>query len=339
LSGLSQKTLLPAGISGLGYYVPEKVLTNLDLEKIVDTNDEWIRSRTGISERRIAASGEMTADMAEKAARAALADAGLSPADLDLIIVATCTADYAFPSTASLLQDRLGANSGAFDLGAACSGFTYALTTAAQFVQTGAARTVLIVGAETMSRVVDWSDRNTCVLFGDGAGAAIVQAVPDGYGVLGFDLGSDGSGGELLKIEPYAEGEVPPLLEDETVAAKQGDRRIYQNGREVYRFAVNVMGESAVKALQNAGLQSDDVDLLVPHQANIRIIDSAAKRLGLPSDKVFVNVEKYGNTSAASIPIALCEARDAGRIKRDDTIVTVGFGGGLSWGSAVLKWF
>jgi 3-oxoacyl-[acyl-carrier-protein] synthase-3 len=339
LSGISQKKLQPAGITGLGYYVPEKVLTNFDLEKIVDTNDEWIRSRTGIGARRIVAAGESTADLAENAARAALKSAGLEPSDIDLIIVATCTSDYAFPSTASQLQNRLGANAGAFDLGAACSGFTYALTAATQFVQTGAARTVLVVGAESMSRVLDWTDRNTCVLFGDGAGAAIVQSVPEGYGVLGFDMGSDGSGGQLLKIEPYAEGEVPTLPEHGISEVRQGDRRIYQNGREVYRFAVNVMGESALRALGNAGIAPESVDLLVPHQANVRIIDSAAKRLGLPAEKVFVNVEKYGNTSAASIPIALCEAYAAGRIKRDDTLVTVGFGGGLSWGSVVLKWY
>ncbi|HEX8834531.1 MAG TPA: beta-ketoacyl-ACP synthase III [Abditibacteriaceae bacterium] len=328
--------ILPVGITGLGAYLPERVLTNADLESIVETNDEWIRSRTGIGERRIAAPDQTTADLAEKASRAAIEDAGIQVSELDLIIVATCTPDYPFPSTASLLQDRLGATCAAFDLGAACSGFTYALVTAQQFVATGAAKTVLVVGAEVMSRVLDWTDRNTCVLFGDGAGAAIVQSVPEGFGVQGFDLGSDGSGGELLKIEKYTAGESAPTA---LVCGSVGDRRIFQNGREVYRFAVNVMGESAARALDSAGISGDSIDLFVPHQANVRIIDSAAKRLGVGSDRVFVNVEKYGNTSAASIPIALREARDAGRINRGDTVVMVGFGGGLSWGSLVVKWY
>lgn len=315
-----------AGITGLGLYLPERILTNAELETMVETNDEWIRSRTGISERRIAAKGELTADLAEKAGRAALDDAGVLPSQVQLIIVATCTEDYQFPSTAALIQNRLGATCGAFDLAAACSGFVYALITASQFIATGAYDTILVVAAETMSSIVDWTDRNTCILFGDGAGAAVMQAAPEGLGVLGFDLGSDGSGGDLLKASCR--------LHPETGESQY----VVQNGREVYRFAVNVMGESALRAIEKSGLSTQDVDLLVPHQANIRIIDAAAKRLELSMDKVFVNLEKYGNTSAASIPIALYEARESGKIKSGDTMVTVGFGGGLTWASAVMKW-
>jgi 3-oxoacyl-[acyl-carrier-protein] synthase-3 len=317
-----------AGITGMGYYVPSRVVTNFDLAEFVDTNDEWIRSRTGIGARRFAAEDESTADMATHAARAALADAGVDASELDLIVVATCTSDYHFPSTASTVQHRLGATCGAFDLGAACAGFSYALATAAQFVASGAYNKVLVIAAEAMSRLLDWNDRTTCVLFGDGAGAVVVEAAPEGYGILGFDLGADGSGGELLKVSCR----LMPTRQEETP-------HIVQNGREVYRFAVNVMGESAVRAVEKAGLQREDVNLLVPHQANIRIIEAAAKRLGLPIEKVFVNIEKYGNTSAASIPIAFCEARDAGMVKAGDTIVTVGFGGGLTWASCVMRWF
>jgi 3-oxoacyl-[acyl-carrier-protein] synthase-3 len=323
---MSTPTLRAAGITGLGLYLPERILTNEELAKTVDTNDEWIRSRTGIAERRIAAPDQFTADLAENAARAALADAGVLASQVQLIIVATCTEDYQFPSTASLIQNRLGASCGAFDLSAACSGFVYALVTASQFIAAGAYDTVLVVAAETMSRIVDWNDRATCVLFGDGAGAAVVQRVPDGNGVLGFDLGSDGSGGDLLKASCR--------LHPETGESQY----VVQNGREVYRFAVNVMGESALRAVENAGLSTRDVNLLVPHQANIRIIEAAAKRLELPMEKVFVNLEKYGNTSAASVPIALCEARDAGRLQHGDTAVAVGFGGGLTWASCAMKW-
>lgn len=346
-----------AGITGLGFYVPDRVLTNDDLQRLgVDTNDEWIRSRTGIRERHIAADNETTADLAETAARRAMQDAGVTPESIDLIIVATCTPDYQFPSTASLLQHRLGASCAAFDLGAACSGWVYGLVVAQQFVATGAAKTVLVVGAEVMSRILDWNDRSTAVLFGDGAGAAVVQAVENGYGVLGFDLGSDGSGGELLKVvidgEPAASGLGSPAVDGQaaqsTLDASAGAvstppvlasrRKIYQNGREVYRFAVNVMGESALRALANCGIDSHDVNLFVPHQANVRIIDAAAKRLDLPSERVFVNVDKYGNTSAASVAIALCEAREQNRIRPGDIVVTVGFGAGLTWASAVLRW-
>jgi 3-oxoacyl-[acyl-carrier-protein] synthase-3 len=320
--------LYAAGISGLGSYLPERILTNKEMESLVDTTDEWIQSRTGIKERRVAADDQFTLDLAYEAAKAALADAGVSAAQVDLIIVATCTGDFRFPSTASLLQDRLGTTCAAFDLGAACSGFVYALNTAAQFVMTGSAKTVLVVGAEIMTRILDWNDRTTCVLFGDGAGAAVLQRVPEGYGVLGTDMGSDGSGGELLKVECSL-----------TSGEKESRRYIIQNGREVYRFAVNKLGESALQALENCNIDPAAIDLFVPHQANVRIIDAAAKKLGLSSEKVFCDLEKYGNTSAASVPIALCEARQQNRIKHDDLIVMVGFGGGLTWASCVLKWY
>jgi 3-oxoacyl-[acyl-carrier-protein] synthase-3 len=333
-----------AGISGLGFYVPERRLSNADLCAFLDTNDEWIRSRTGIAERRIVAPEETTASIAEIAARRALEDAGIAPEDVQMIIVATCTPDYQFPSTASLLQERLGAKCAAFDLGAACSGFVYSLVTAAQFVQSGAVENVLVVGAEVMSRVINWEDRSTAILFGDGAGAAVITRVEKGCGVLGFDLGSDGSGGPLLKLpidgEPAASKmplDAPTANDPDEETLALSPRAIFQNGREVYKFAVHVMGESAVRALEKCGLETSEVDLFVPHQANVRIIDAAAKRLGLGPDKVFVNVNRYGNTSAASVPIALCEARDAGRVGVGSTVVMVGFGAGLTWASAVVR--
>ncbi len=318
------KTLIPVGISGVGHRVPDRILSNADLEKMVDTSDQWIRERTGIQERRIVAQGETLADLCEDAARNALENAGLSALDLDLIIVATSTPDNLFPSTAATVQHALGAKCGAFDMEAACSGFVYALITASQFIATGVMKNVLVIGGEVMSRYVDWTDRNTCILFGDGAGAAVVSATEEGYGLLGFDLGADGGGGELLHCA--------------VVPNEKSNAKIFQNGRAVYKFAVHQMGESAVRALDSCGLKGDDVNVLVPHQANIKIIESAAKRLKMPMDKVFVNLQKYGNTSAATIPIALSEARAQGRIQRGNTVVLVGFGAGLTWASAVLKW-
>ena len=317
------RTLLSAGLIGLGHYVPEKVLSNADLEKLVETSDEWIVERTGIRERRIVAPDQSLADIAENAARAALKNANLEIEQIDLIIVATCTPEWLFPSTAATLQHRLGAKCGAFDLGAACSGFVYGVITASQFIASGAMRNVLVIGAEVMSRYVNWEDRNTCVLFGDGAGAAVVSAVEEGYGIIGHDLGANGLGGPLLRCG---------------ILDKTDDGKIYQNGREVYKFAVNVMGESAVRALQSCDLTGDDIDVMVPHQANLRIIESAAKRLKMPMEKVFVNLQKYGNTSAASIPIALSEANAQGRLKNGETVLLTGFGAGLTWASAVIKW-
>ena len=331
------KQLRSVGIAGLGMYVPERVLTNRDLETLVDTTDDWIVTRTGIRERRIAGEHEATSDLAFPAAREALQRAGVAPdgGDLDLIIVATCTGDMqSFPATASLLQERLGTRrAAAFDVAAVCSGFVYAMEVGAQFVATGAYENVLVVGAETMSRVLDWSDRSTCILFGDGAGAVVLRACPEGEGILGSVLGSDGSGAALLNVP--AGGSRRPLT---PALIEQKQQYLMMKGREVFRFAVEIMGEAAVQALDKAGLTPGDVDLFIPHQANTRIIDAAAKRLGLAPDKVFVNVDRYGNTSAASIPMALYEAWRDGRIRPGDVVVTVGFGAGLSWGASVIRW-
>ncbi|MBM7623820.1 beta-ketoacyl-ACP synthase III [Sporohalobacter salinus] len=325
--------LRKAGVTGVGSYVPEKVVTNYDLEDIVDTSDEWIRSRTGIEERRIAKEDATTSDLAYKAAESALNDADLSPEELDLILVATVTPDMMFPSTGCLLQDRLGAtNAAAFDLEAGCSGFVYSISVATQFVRTGAYDNVLVIGAETLSKIINWEDRNTCVLFGDGAGAAVVQPVESG-GVLSTVLGADGSGGELLKM-PAGGSKRPASLE----TVKENLHYIHMEGNSVFKFAVRAMGKGAMKALEKADLEKKDVDFLIPHQANIRIIDGAAKRLNLDNDDVFVNLDKYGNTSAASIPIALAEAAEAGRINSGDNVVIVGFGAGLTWAASVIEW-
>lgn len=322
------------GIVGLGSYVPEKTLTNFDLEKMVDTSDEWITERTGIKQRHIAADDEATSDMSLKAAEKALADAGVAPEEIDLIIVATASPDHAFPSTACLIQDRIGAkNAAAFDLSAGCSGFVYSLGVASQMVKSGLYNKALIIGAETLSRIMNWKDRNTCVLFGDGAGAAVIGVVEDGFGVLGIDLGSDGSGGKYL-FQP-AGGSRKPASE-ETVA--NHEHTIHMNGPEVFKFAIQIMGKTAKRALAKAGMKPEEIDLLVPHQANMRIITSAAKRLKAPMEKVWVNVDKYANTSAASIPIALCEAQQAGALKKGDNVLLVGFGAGLTWAAIVLKW-
>lgn len=322
------------GIIGTGAYLPEKVLTNADLEKLVDTSDEWIVSRTGIRERRIADENQASSDLAVEAARRALDAAGLTPSDLDLIIVATVTPDMSFPATACLVQDQLGADRAAtFDLSAACTGFLYGVATASQFIQTGLYRNALVIGVDCLSKIMDFTDRNTCVLFGDGAGAAVLGPVEDGSGFLSFELGGDGSGGHLLK-QPAGGSRIPATRESV-------DNRLHfvaMNGREVFKFAVRVLGSSAEKALEKAGLGKDDVDFLIPHQANLRIIDTAVQRLGLSQDKVVVNLDRYGNMSSASIPVALDEAVRAGRIKQGDTLVLVGFGGGMTWGSSVLKW-
>ncbi len=313
-----------AGILGVGSFLPPKIVTNDELAARMNTTDDWIVTRTGIRERRLVEPGVLTSDLAVEAAARALDDAGLTASDLDLIIVASSTPDYpgSFPSTATVVQSRLGARSAAaFDLGAVCAGFAYALHVAAQMVISGANKCVLVVGAETLSRVLNWDDRSTAVLFGDGAGAAIVGEVTEG-GYLGGLLGADGAGGPLLCI------------------ARGGDTpgTIYQNGKEVYKFAVTMMGEAAAQAVANAGLTLGDVDLLIPHQANIRIIDKAAERMGLPREKVMVNLDKYGNTSAATIPIALDEAVKTGRVQPGSLLVTVGFGAGLTWAANVLRW-
>ncbi len=322
-----------AGILGLGIGLPERVLTNKELEKVVATSDEWISGRTGIKERRIAADGETTLTLSEKAAREAMENSGISAAELDLIIVATVTPDMIFPATACLLQDSLKAESAAaFDLEAGCSGFVYGLTLAAQFIENGAYRNVLVIGAEVLSRITDWEDRNTCVLFGDGAGAAVMGTVEE-KGFWGFELGSDGSGGDFLKMP--AGGGAKPASRN-TVEEKL--HYIKMDGNQVFKFAVKAMARSAKKVAEKSNIAIEDIDLFIPHQANIRIIESAAKRLKIPPEKVFMNLEYYGNTSAASIPIALYEAWKEGRVKKSDRILMVGFGAGLSWGSVIIEW-
>jgi len=336
--------MAPAHIVGWGRYVPERVLTNDDLARTVDTSDEWIRTRTGICERRIADDGETTSSMAVQAAWRALETAGMSPSQLDLIIVATATPDHAFPATACLVQDALGAsNAAAFDLSAGCTGFVYALGVAADMVDGRACRSgngepgqgglALVVGAETLSRITDWTDRATCVLFGDGAGAVVLQANDNQGGVLGTVLGADGSGGDLLILPAGGSGEPPS---HRTVA----ERRHYlkMRGREVFRFAVRAMPEAVRDVLHQSGLNAADIDLLIPHQANQRILEVAAKALDLDPERVYSNLDRYGNTSAASIPMALCEAADQGLIQRDDLVVCVGFGAGLTWGASAVRW-
>ncbi len=323
-----------AGVLGVGAAVPDRVLTNADLEKMVDTSDEWITTRTGIKERRIADPETATSDLATEAARRALADAGLEPGEIDLIIVATVTPDMAFPATACLVGARLGIEGvPAFDLSAACSGFIYGLDMAAHGIEAGAYRHVLVIGAETLSRITDWSDRSTCVLFGDGAGAVVLGPVRPDRGILATYLGADGSGGDKLCVP--AGGSRQPITA-EAILGRQ--HYIKMAGNEVFKFAVRIVGEAALKALEKAGLTPGDVDLFIPHQANIRIIDAAARRLELPPEKVFVNLDRYGNTSAASIPIALDEAARSGRLHPGDLVLLVGFGGGLTWAAAAIRW-
>lgn len=324
----------PVGIAGVGLYVPERVLVNKDLENIVQTTDEWIVGRTGIRERRIAGDDEAASDMAVPAARKALAAAGVEPEEVDLIIVATLTPDHAFPATACIVQDRLGCrNAGAFDLSAGCTGFIYALVTGAGFIAGGGMQNVLVIGSEALSKILNWEDRSTCVLFGDGAGAVVLRRVPEGMGLLSSYLGSDGAGARMLQVP--AGGSRMPVCDrrvDKSLLCLQ------MNGREVYRFAVRVMGEAALEAVRRAGLEKEDIDLFIPHQANIRIIEAAAKRLDLSMDRVVVNVDRYGNTSSASVPIALDEALRSGRLKPGDNVVMVGFGAGLTWGAVAMKW-
>lgn len=326
--------LIPAGITGTGFAAPDRVLTNADMEKIVDTTDEWITSRSGIKQRRFAKEGEFTSDLAVQASKQALDQAGLQAEELDLIVLATVTPDYPFPATSCVVQEKLGAvNAAAFDISAGCTGLIYALTVANQFINTGMYRNILVVGAEVISRILDWQDRTTCVLFGDGAGAVVLQPVSKGRGILACELGTDGTGVPLL-FQPAGGSREPATAESVT------GRRHYLTmaGKEVFKFAVRVMGEVADKAIVKAGLTIEDIDLIIPHQANTRIIESAAKRLGVDMNKVFVNVDRYGNTSAASIGIALAEAVREGRIKDGDTLVLVGFGTGLTWGACVLRW-
>jgi len=325
-----------AHIVGWGYHVPEKVITNQDLAQIVDTNDEWIRTRTGIAERHVAADPkETSASLAVIAARKALEVADVPASKVDLIVCATTTPEYSFPATACLIQDAIGANNaGAFDLSAACSGFVYGLAMARGQIMAGDAEYVLVIGTETLSRIVDWTDRETCILFGDGAGAVLVAASEVPGGILSVDLGSDGSGGNTL-IVPAGGSAMSTSLE--TVSS--GMHYIKMDGKAVFRFATRVMAASTRKVLERAGYTADEVDLVVPHQANIRIIqNSVLNQLKIPAEKVFVNLEKYGNTSTASIPIALCEAIEAGKLKPGYKVVFVGFGAGLTWAACAIDW-
>jgi 3-oxoacyl-[acyl-carrier-protein] synthase-3 len=325
--------LKKVGIIGVGEYLPKRILTNADLEKMVDTSDEWITTRTGIKERRLVAKNEATSDLAIKASKQALDEASLKPADLDLIIVATITPDMPFPSVSCILQNALLAKTAVcFDICAACAGFVYALAVAQQFIARGTYRNALVVGAEILSSVTDWQDRNTCVLFGDGAGAVVMSEVKSG-GILSTHLGSDGSKTELLMIP--AGGSRNPASKDTL------DKRLHyikMQGNELFKLAVTIMTEAAQIALKKAGLECKDIDLVIPHQANMRIIMAMAKKLKLPEEKIYLNIEKYGNMSSASTATALCEAVKEGRIKKGDIVLLDAFGAGLVWGACVIKW-
>jgi 3-oxoacyl-[acyl-carrier-protein] synthase III len=321
-------------ITGWGMYAPSRVMTNDDLTRLVDTSDEWIVSRTGIHERRIAADDETTTTLAVHAARDALAVAGVAPAELDLVIVGTCSPDYPLPATGVLVATELGATRAAgFDLQAACSGFLYALATGSSFIRSGMYRNVMVIGVEVLSRFINWQDRNTCVLFGDGAGAILLQASDQPGGLLGSDLFSDGTGCEGIIVP--AGGSKTPASADSVAA---GQHYIHMLGREVYKYATRQLADSAIGALRDAGIGVEDVDQFVFHQANLRIIESVEKALHIPEEKVFVNIEKYGNTSAASVPMALVEAVAAGRVKPGDRVLMVAFGAGYTAGAAVVEW-
>ncbi|GAB4165476.1 MAG: ketoacyl-ACP synthase III [Geothermobacteraceae bacterium] len=321
-------------ITGTGSYLPEKILSNADLEKMVETSDEWITTRTGISERRVAAAEENTSDLAVNAARKALEMAGAAPEEIGYIVVGTITGDFPWPATACLVQDKLGAkNAFAVDVSAACSGFIYALDSAVRQVQSGAVKKALVIGAEILTRIVDWSDRNTCVLFGDAAGAVVVEASDDDSGILSTHLHSDGSYWELLHQPGF--GSRHPVSEE---ALKQKVHCLKMQGNEVFKIAVRSMSEVAEEALAANGLSAGDLKLFIPHQANIRILDAVAKRLKLKQDQVFINVNKYGNTSGATIPVALDEAVKAGRIDKGDLVLLDAFGGGFTWGSILMRW-
>lgn len=326
--------MIRARITGTGSYVPEKVLTNLDLEKFVDTNDEWIRSRTGICERHVAAEGENTSDLATRAAERALAMAGVDAKDIEMIVVGTITGDYPWPATACIVQANLGAvNAGAFDVSAACSGFLYALSTVVDRIEAGRCRKALVIGAEVLTRVINWEDRNTCVLFGDAAGAVVVEACEGDRGVLTTHLYSDGTQLELL-YQPGFGTKILPNVE----SLKTKDYTLKMQGNEVYKVAVRSMTEVARIALEANNMSVEDVDLFIPHQANIRILEATAKRIGFKDEQVYINVDRFGNTSAATIPLALDEANRAGRLKENDLILLDAFGGGFTWAAAMLRW-
>ncbi len=327
--------MLRARIAGTGSAVPDKVLTNQDLEKMVDTNDEWITTRTGIKERRIAAKDEFTSTLAIRAARSALEMASVSPEQLDMILVATVTPDFPFPATACIVQNELGANNAvAFDITAACSGFLYGLSIADAYIKTGAFKKILVIGAELLTRIVDFTDRNTCILFGDGAGAVLLEPSEEDKGVLSTHIYSNGDHWKLLYLPGL--GTRNPVTEQNTM-----DERLYylrMEGNDVFKHAVRAMGDAATAALEANGYTADDVKLLIPHQANRRIIEATGKRVGIPLERIFVNLHKYGNTSAASIPIALDEANRSGRLNPGDLVLMAAFGGGFTYASALIKW-
>ena len=343
----------PVTIAGLGIYVPENMVTNDDLATSLETSDEWIKQRTGIGARRIAAPHEATSDLATHAARAALEDAGVDPAEIDLVITATVSPDHLTPATASRVAHNCGCvNAGAFDLSAGCAGFVFGLSMATGAIAAGVRDKVLVVGAEAISRLIDWEDRSTAILFGDGAGAAIVSPVSGGgvagaagaaggadadrrpaTGILGFDLGGDGAGADAL-IVPAGGSRFPSSLE--TVENRQ--HYLKMSGKEVYKFATRVVATSVTRVLDRCGYEVDDIDLFVPHQANLRILEGAVDKLGLPREKVYTNLQRYGNTSSASIPLCLCEARAEGRLRDGDLVLLMGFGAGLSWGACLMRW-
>ncbi|WP_180552252.1 beta-ketoacyl-ACP synthase III [Staphylococcus haemolyticus] len=308
------------GIKGFGAYAPEKVVDNAYFESFLETSDEWISKMTGIKERRWASEDQDTSDLAFEASKKAIEDAGITPADIDMIIVATATGDMPFPSVANILQEKLGTRKvPTMDQLAACSGFMYSMITANQYVQSGDYKNILVVGADKLSKITDLTDRSTAVLFGDGAGAVVIGEVSEGRGIISYEMGSDGNGGKYLYLN-------------------KDTGKLVMNGREVFKFAVRIMGEASTRVVDKAGLQSDDIDMFIPHQANIRIMESARERLGIEREKMSVSVNRFGNTSAASIPLSISQELENGRIKDDDTLVLVGFGGGLTWGAMVIKW-
>ncbi len=323
-----------ARITGTGSYVPEKVWTNADLEKFVDTNDEWIVTRTGIRERHIIADDQNTSDLASNAAKNALEMAGVAAEDIDLIVMATITADYPWPATACIVQENIGAKKAyAYDLSAACSGFLYAIDTVVAQIESGKIKKALVIGAEALSRIIDWEDRNTCVLFGDAAGAVVVEAVDGDQGILSTHVHSDGAYMDLLYQPGFGTRHQPS-----EEAFKQRNYFLQMQGNEVFKVAVRMLTEVAKEAMAHNDLTMEDVDLLIPHQANIRILEAAAKRLKLPKEKVYINVDRFGNTSAATIPLALDEANRAGKLKENDLILLNAFGGGFTWASALMRW-
>ncbi len=323
-----------ASITGVGSYLPGKVLTNYDLEKMVDTSDDWIIQRTGIKERRIVENGQITSDLATQASLRAMEDAGVSPNDLDLIITSTITPDHIFPSTSCYIQQKIGASrASAFDILAACAGFIYALSIGQSFVNSGAMETVLVVGAECLSKITDYTDRTTCVLFGDGAGAVIIQKSRTKHEILSTSLAADGSQADVL-IMPGGGSKTPASIE----SVQQRTHYIQFKGKEVFKLAINNITNLILETVEKNGLSLEDIDLIIPHQSNLRIIEATMEKLGLPMEKAFVNIDKYGNTSSASIPIAIDEARKEGRLSKGDIVALVAFGGGLTWGSSIIRW-